>query len=131
MSIHVDLKRLTSNKTKNIPTDNKLQEAAQLWKSCEDKLSTMSKMAREIKVLIKKLYDVWKSNEKKKERKKLTKNNCNKELKLCNEITELIKKLDTFNSGKNNSQIQPFENYFTDIHRWGSDTQTEDQVVDV
>lgn len=71
MSIHVDLKRLTSNKTKNIPTDNKLQEAAQRWKNCEDKLSTMSKMAREIKVLIKKLYDVWKSNEKKKERKNL------------------------------------------------------------
>ena len=127
MSIHVDLKWLTSNKTKNIPTDNKLQEAAQRWKNCEDKLSTMSKMAREIKVLIKKLYDVWKSNEKKKERKKLTKNNCDKELKLCNEITELMKKLDKFNSGKNNSQIESFEDYFTDIHKLGSDTQTEDQ----
>ena len=127
MPIHVDLKRLTRNKTENIPKESKLKEAAQRWKNCEDKLSTMSKMVREIKVLIKKLYDVWKSNEKKKERKKLTKNNCDKELKLCNEITELMEKLDKFNSGKDNSQIQPFEDYFTDIHKWGSDTQTEDQ----
>lgn len=134
MSIHIDFKRFTRNKTDNIPKDNRLGATAQFWKNSEDKLSNMTKTARKIKVLIKKLYDVWKSNEKKKERKKLTKNDCDKELELCREITKLMKEFDKLESGINDTQIQPFEDYFTDIHKWGSDTQTKDQgaqTVDV
>lgn len=123
--IHGEFRRLT-DKTENIPEDDKFGQMARYWKNYENKLSAMTKIAREIKVLIKKLYGVWKSNEKKKERKKLTNNNCDKEIKLCDEMTELLRKIYKLEDGTGDPQIQPFKDYFN-IHKWDAYTQTEDK----
>ncbi len=90
MSIHFSAKRPTRLKTANVDEEKGLKGLAVFSKLTESSSEEISKSAREIKVLVKKLDKLYKDNQKKKDKNKLTEKDCEKEKKLAAEVDTAV-----------------------------------------
>lgn len=93
MSDYIKLKRLTRKKTSKVNNDHKLQDLAELCKFDEEKGEMQIKISRKIKRLLKDLDSIYKCNQKKEEKGKLTQKDCQKELDLVDKINKAIAEL--------------------------------------
>ena len=122
MSIHFSAKRPTRLKTNSIKEEN-WREITENFKDLEDKGEQFTNGTRNIKNHLKELNKLYNDNQKKKEKNKLTKENCEKEKELADKIgssipnmTKLLeevadKLLELNNSGILNSDGKINNNY--------------------
>ena len=85
MSIHFSAKRPTRLKTTNIKEEN-WKKTTEDFKNFENKGEQFTKEVRNIKKHLKELNELYNDNQKKKEKNKLTKKNCEKEKELADKI---------------------------------------------